>query len=87
MKRFTKFISHKPKFVLFVMTLLLIPSLLGYKLTKVNYDILSYLPKDLKSTQGQEILDKDFKNAATGMLILEGTDHEAEVFERENSRN
>ena len=79
MKKFTKFISHKPKFVLFVMTLLIIPSLLGYKLTKVNYDILSYLPKDLKSTQGQEILDKDFKNAATGMLILEGTDHEAEV--------
>ena len=79
MKKFTKFISHKPKFVLFVMTLLLIPSLLGYKLTKVNYDILSYLPNDLKSTQGQEILDKDFKNAATGMLILEGTDHEAEV--------
>ena len=79
MKKFTKFISHKPKFVLFVMTLLLIPSLLGYKLTKVNYDILSYLPKDLKSTQGQEILDKDFKNAATGMLILDGTDHEAEV--------
>ncbi|WP_071026287.1 efflux RND transporter permease subunit [Peptoniphilus raoultii] len=79
MKKFTKFISHKPKFVLLVMTLLLIPSFLGYKLTKVNYDILSYLPKDLKSTQGQEILDKDFKNAATGMLILEGTDHEAEV--------
>lgn len=61
------------------MTLLLIPSFLGYKLTRVNYDILSYLPKDLKSTQGQDILDKDFKNAATGMLILEGTDHEAEV--------
>ncbi|MCI5643705.1 MAG: MMPL family transporter [Peptoniphilus sp.] len=79
MKKFTKFISHKPKFVLIIMTLLLIPSFLGYKLTRVNYDILSYLPGDLKSTQGQEILDKDFKNAATGMLILEGTDHEAEV--------
>ena len=79
MKKFTKFVSHRPKFVLLVMTLLLIPSFLGYKLTNVNYDILSYLPKDLKSTQGQEILDKDFKNAATGMLILEGTDHEAEV--------
>ena len=79
MKKFTKFISHRPKFVLLVMTLLLIPAFLGYKLTGVNYDILSYLPKDLKSTQGQEILDKDFKNAATGMLILEGTDHEAEV--------
>ena len=79
MKRFTKFISHKPKFVLLVMTLLLIPSFLGYKLTKVNYDILSYLPEDLKSTQGQKILDEDFKNAATGMLILEGSDHDAEV--------
>ncbi|MDY3902305.1 efflux RND transporter permease subunit [Peptoniphilus sp.] len=79
MKKFTKFISHKPKFVLIIMTLLLIPSFLGYKLTRVNYDILSYLPGDLKSTQGQEILDKDFKNAATGMLILKGTDHEAKV--------
>ena len=79
MKRFTKLISHRPRFVLFVMTLLLIPSFIAYKLTRVNYDILSYLPEDLKSTQGQKILDEDFKNAATGMLILEGTDHEAEV--------
>ena len=61
------------------MTALIIPSLIAYKLTGVNYDILSYLPKDLNSTKGQEILDKDFKNAATGMLILEGTDHEAEI--------
>ena len=79
MKKFTKFISHRPKFVLLVMTLLLIPSFIGYKLTGVNYDILSYLPQDLKSTQGQKILDEDFKNAATGMLILEGSDHDAEV--------
>ena len=79
MKRFTKLISHRPRFVLFIMTLLLIPSFIAYKLTGVNYDILSYLPGDLKSTQGQKILDKDFKNAATGMLILEGSDHEAEV--------
>ena len=79
MKKFTKFISHRPKFILLVMTLLLIPSFIGYKLTGVNYDILSYLPQDLKSTQGQKILDEDFKNAATGMLILEGSDHDAEV--------
>lgn len=79
MKKFTKFISHRPKFVLLIMTALIIPSLIAYKLTGVNYDILSYLPKDLNSTKGQEILDKDFKNAATGMLILEGTDHDAEV--------
>ena len=83
MKRFTKLISHRPRFVLFIMTLLLIPSFIAYKLTGVNYDILSYLPGDLKSTQGQKILDKDFKNAATGMLILEGSDHEAEVLREE----
>ena len=78
MKKITKFISHRPRFVLFVMTLLLIPAWLGYKNTGVNYDILSYLPQDLESTQGQEILDKDFKNAATGMLILKGDDYDAD---------
>ncbi|WP_130819738.1 efflux RND transporter permease subunit [Anaerococcus vaginimassiliensis] len=78
MKKITKFISHRPRLVLFVMTLLLIPSWLGYKNTGVNYDILSYLPQDLESTQGQQILDKDFKNAATGMLILKGDDYDAD---------
>lgn len=83
MKKFTKFISHHPKIVFLVMTALLIPSIIGYKLTGVNYDILAYLPDDLKSTQGQKILDNEFKNAATGMLILEGTDHEAEMLREE----
>lgn len=78
MKKFSEFIANHPKLVLLVMTLLLIPSIIGYKATNINYDILSYLPTDLKSTQGQSILDKDFKNAATGMLILEGSDNDAE---------
>ena len=78
MKKIANFISHHPKLVLLVMTFLLIPSWITYKNTGVNYDILSYLPGDLESTQGQEILDKDFKNAATGMLILKGSDHDAE---------
>lgn len=78
MKKITKFISHHPRLVLLIMTLLLIPSWFGYKNTGVNYDILSYLPADLESTQGQEILDKDFKNAATGMLLLKGDDYDAD---------
>ena len=78
MKKITKFISHRPRLVLFIMTLLLIPAWLGYKNTGVNYDILSYLPADLESTQGQKILDEDFKNAATGMLILKGDDYDAD---------
>ena len=83
MKRIANFISHHAKLVLLVMTLLLIPSWIGYKNTGVNYDILSYLPSDLESTQGQEILDKDFKNAATGMLILKGSDHDADKLKNE----
>lgn len=83
MKKFSEFIANHPKLVLLVMTLLLIPSIIGYKATNINYDILSYLPTDLKSTQGQTILDKDFKNAATGMLILKGTDNDAEKLREE----
>lgn len=83
MKKITKFISHHPRLVLLIMTLLLIPSWIGYKNTGVNYDILSYLPADLESTQGQEILDKDFKNAATGMLILKGDDYDADKLKKE----
>ena len=83
MKKIANFISHHAKLVLLVMTLLLIPSWIGYKNTGVNYDILSYLPSDLESTQGQEILDKDFKNAATGMLILKGSDYDADKLKKE----
>lgn len=83
MKRIANYISHHAKLVLLIMTLLLIPSWIGYKNTGVNYDILSYLPSDLESTQGQEILDKDFKNAATGMLILKGSDHDADKLKKE----
>ena len=83
MKKISNFISHHAKLVLLVMTLLLIPSWIAYKNTGVNYDILSYLPADLESTQGQEILDKDFQNAATGMLILKGSDHDADQLKKQ----
>ena len=82
MKKISRFISYHPKLVLLIMTLLLIPSWIGYEKTGVNYDILSYLPADLESTQGQQILDKDFKNAATGMLILKGDDHDADELKK-----
>lgn len=83
MKKISRFISYHPKLVLLIMTLLLLPSWIGYEKTGVNYDILSYLPADLESTQGQEILDKDFKNAATGMLILKGDDHDADQLKKQ----
>ncbi|EHR38339.1 efflux RND transporter permease subunit [Facklamia languida] len=83
MKKIANFIAYHPKLIFIITTLLLIPAWMGYQNTGVNYDILTYLPADLESTQGQEILDKDFKNAATGMLILEGSDHEADQLKQQ----
>ena len=57
--------------VIIVSVLLLIPSIIGAVSTYVNYDILSYLPQDLDSTKGQEVLDETFHNAASSMLIVE----------------
>lgn len=83
MKKFAKFVSDYPKIILIVMTLLLVPAFIGYKKTNVNYDMLTYLPQDLKSTQGQDILDKTFNSAATAMIILEGNDQDAEKLRKE----
>ena len=69
-------IAHKltqnPKLVALIAVLLLIPSALGYVGTRVNYDILTYLPQDLESSQGERLLEEPFHMAATSMLIVEG---------------
>ena len=54
-EKMSKFIAYHPKTILLIATLLLIPSLLGYVGTKINYDILSYLPEDLDSVKGEVI--------------------------------
>ena len=83
MKKYSKFVANHPRLVLLIMTLLLVISYFGYKQTGINYDILTYLPKSLNSTEGQEILDKQFNNASTGMLIFEGDDREADALRDE----
>lgn len=47
-------------------------SIIGYLATPINYDILTYLPDDLPSTQGEQLLEDPFGMAATTMLIVEG---------------
>ena len=68
-------IAHKltrnPRLVALIAVLLLIPSALGYIGTRVNYDILTYLPQDLESSQGERLLEEPFHMAATSMLIVE----------------
>lgn len=64
-------LTYKPKLVVLFAVLLLIPSFLGMVATRINYDILTYLPSDLDSTRGEALLEEPFKSAATTMLIVE----------------
>lgn len=58
--------------ILILSLVLLIPSFLGYVNTKVNYDILSYLPKDIETMVGQDILVDEFGTGAFSMFIVKG---------------
>lgn len=64
--------------------LLLIPSVFGYLNTRVNYDILYYLPDDIDTMIGQEILKGDFGKGAFAMEVIEGmtTKEAADVKEK-----
>ncbi len=64
-------LTRKPRLVALIAALLLIPSLMGVAATRINYDILSYLPQDLESSQGEKLLEEPFQMAATSMLIVE----------------
>ena len=65
-------LTRKPKLVALIAMLMLIPSIIGYAATRINYDILTYLPQDLESSQGERLLEEPFHMAATSMLIVEG---------------
>lgn len=69
--KLAKFIATHPKIILLVATLLLIPSAIGYFSTYVNYDLLAYLPEDIRSVQGEVILDKEFGQASNAFLVVE----------------
>ena len=58
--------------ILIISILLLIPAGLGYVITRVNYDVLTYLPEDIETMQGQDILVKDFGTGAFSMFIVDG---------------
>ena len=58
--------------ILILSLVLLIPSFLGYVSTRVNYDILSYLPKGIETMVGQDILVDEFGTGAFSMFVVEG---------------
>ena len=58
--------------ILILSFLLLIPSAIGYFNTRVNYDILTYLPKDIETMKGQDILLDEFGTGAFSFCVVEG---------------
>ena len=75
MNKISKFIADHAKSVIVVSLLLLIPSVIGFINTRVNYDLLSYLPQNLDSTKGEDILDKTYSDASIGIVIVEGMEN------------
>lgn len=63
-------VKHKIKIVL-ISLLLLIPSVFGYVKTRINYDILVYLPEDIETMKGQGILTDDFEMGSFAMCSVE----------------
>ena len=74
MQKFGQFICKHRKFILILTLVLLIPSVIGMKATRINYDILVYLPDDIETIKGENILSEDFNMGAFSMIILDNMD-------------
>lgn len=71
MHKFGEIVCKHRKIILAIALLLLIPSILGMKATRINYDILVYLPEDIETIQGENILSEEFNMGAFSIVILE----------------
>lgn len=58
--------------ILIVSVLLLIPAAWGYMHTRINYDVLTYLPEDIETMEGQDIMVEDFGIGAFSMFVVDG---------------
>lgn len=77
MEKFGKIIVKLRIPILILSILLLIPSAIGYVNTRVNYDILYYLPDEIETMQGQDILMDDFNKGAYAMVVVQDMDAKA----------
>ena len=55
-----KWITNHKNIILLLTLILLVPAVFGYVSTRVNYDVLSYLPKSLETVEGQDIMVDEF---------------------------
>ncbi len=66
----------KHRWVFFILgLLLLVPSLIGIAKTRINYDLLSYLPDSLETVKGQDIMVDEFGTGAFSMVVVENMEN------------
>lgn len=75
MEKFGRIVTKHRKLILIIAVLLMIPSIIGYLGTRINYDVLKYLPEDFETVKGQEILLDEFGKGAFAIVVVEGMDN------------
>ena len=84
MNKLSNFVVKNKTIILIIGLLLLIPSIIGYTLTKTNYDILVYLPSDIETLKGQQILKDDFNMGAFSISLIDNSVSEKDLMNLEN---
>lgn len=72
MLKFGEFITKHKKIIVILSFLLLIPAIMGFLATRVNYDILVYLPSDIETIQGENLLSEDFNMGGFSVVLVDG---------------
>ena len=72
MLKFGEFITKHKKIIVILAFLLLIPAIMGFLATRVNYDILVYLPSDIETIQGENLLSEDFNMGGFSVVLVDG---------------
>ncbi|MCI1721955.1 MAG: MMPL family transporter [Lachnospiraceae bacterium] len=75
MRNFGKAVVKSRFIILAVAIALLLPSVWGMVHTRVNYDMLTYLPSDIETMKGQDILENQFGTGAISMMVVDGMDN------------
>ena len=69
MKKISKWIANHSKLILIISLLLVIPAIIGFITTRINYDVLVYLPNNIETIKGQDILTNDFGIGAYAFIL------------------
>ena len=65
-----KFVVRYRKAIIITYAVLLIPAIIGFFLTQTNYDILSYMPDEFNSKQGEKVLEEEFALSGLGLIMI-----------------